>query len=75
MIMELYHYTIDKSKIEVYPADTEGHYRVHWNGVGIGYIYVSDLDDDLGVPIWNGSTPLLNLHAPEIGRYIEEVDL
>jgi len=73
--MELYYYTIDKSKIEVYPADAEGHYTVHWDGVGVGYIYVSDINDDLGEPIWNGNTPLLNHHAPEIGKYIQDVDL
>jgi hypothetical protein len=72
--MDVYNYVIDQDTVQVFPPDQEGNYSVNWNGVNCGHIYVSAIDEDLGEPIWNGSTPLLNLHAPEIGRYIETVD-
>jgi len=73
--MKLYKYTLDKTNIEVKSRDVHAHYHVQWNGVYIGYIYVADICDELGCPIWSGSTPLLNLHAPEIGLYIEDSEL
>jgi hypothetical protein len=70
-----YQYTLDTQKIEILEADGEGHYEVLWENLPVGYIYVSEINDDTGEPIWNGSTPLLNLHAPQIGEYIESVDM
>jgi hypothetical protein len=70
-----YQYELDTRKIEITDADESGHYTVIWEKQEVGYIYVSDLNDDLGEAIWSGSTPYLNLHAPKIGAYIEDCDM
>lgn len=70
-----YHYTLDTRKIEVCNADYGGNYTVMWEGQEVGYIYVSEFNIGTGKPVWNGSTPHLNLVAPEIGLYIEEVGM
>jgi len=73
--MAKYQYTIDKTLIEISEADEDSQYEVFQQNVSIGYIYVSELDDDLGVPIWSGSSPYLNFIAAQLGAYIEEVDM
>ena len=70
-----YRYTLDTRQIEILEPDEEGHFTIIWENLPVGYIYVSEKNDDTGEPIWNGSTPLLNLHAPEIGAYIEDCDM
>jgi len=73
--MSKYQYTIGTRLISICDANEEGYYNVIWEQQHVGYIYVSELNDDTGRPIWNGNTPYLNLIAPEIGLYIEEVDM
>lgn len=71
----MYKYKLDTKNIEISNADENGHYEILIDKRVVGFIYVSDTDVDLGSPIWNGSTPFLNLNAPEIGEYIEDCDL
>jgi hypothetical protein len=74
-IMNRYQYSIDTTQIEIAEPDEEGQYEIFQQNVSIGYIYVSELDDVLCEPIWNGSSPYLNLIAPEIGAYIQDCNL
>jgi hypothetical protein len=52
-----YEYTIDTTLIEINEPDEDSKYEVFQQNVSIGYIYISELDDILGVPIWSGSSP------------------
>jgi len=70
-----YHYTLDTQDIIINEPDVEGRYEVIWSKQHVGYIFVKDIDEDLGLPIWGGSTEYLNQHAPEIGKFIESSDL
>ena len=77
--MEPYHYQIDNhGKIEeliIYRPDTgDERYLVELEGSTVGYLFFSQQDDDLGCPIWEGSTPSLSLIAAELGRFIEKSD-
>jgi hypothetical protein len=78
--METYHYQIDnQGKIEdliIYrPQNESERYRVELDGATVGYLFFSEMDDDLGCPIWEGSTPSLSLIAAELGRVIENGDM
>ena len=70
-----YEYTLDTTLIEIGEVNEDRHYEVFQQNVSIGYIYVSELDDDLLIPIWSGSSPYLNLVAPQLGAYIEDVHM
>ena len=77
--MEQYHYKIDnKGKIEdliIYsPHHEDERYRVELEGLTVGYLYYSQMDNDLARPTWEGSTPSLSLIAAELGRFIESSD-
>jgi len=78
--METYHYQIDnKGKIEDLiihrPQNENERYRVELEGATVGYLFFSEMNNDLGCPIWEGSTPSLSLIAAELGRFIEDSDL
>jgi hypothetical protein len=78
--MEPYHYKIDnQGKIEdlliFTPIKPDERYRVELEGATVGYLFFSQMNDDLECPIWEGSTPSLSLIAQELGRFIESSSL
>jgi hypothetical protein len=70
-----YHLTVDTRKIEVSHPNAEGHYQVTWENRPIGFIFVAELNDVTGRPIWHGNSPELDEVAAEIGVYIEAADM
>jgi len=69
-----YEIVIDNRRVVVYAADSESRYEVRWEGLRIGYVYISAFIKNDGRPIWLGSTPLLNRYATIIGGFIERSD-
>jgi len=63
---------IDYSKIDIRYAD--GRYYINSDKLELGYLFVKDIDTDLGIPIWEGSTPLLKYYASGFGSYIVQSD-
>jgi len=71
--MEKFRYFIEDNVIEVWrPQNIEGMYRVEWDGIYIGYIYVCDLDEDLGTPVWAATTEYARLYVEDLGKLIED---
>ena len=69
-----YRFTVDTRDIEIAAINEHYQYTIIWESLPVGYIYVSELDEDLNLPIWKGSTPYLDTHANAIGRWIESCD-
>jgi len=74
--MEKIRYFTEGNVIEVYrPQNIKGMYRVVWDGIYIGYIYVYDLDEDLGTPIWAATTEYARLYVEDLGKLIEDSEM
>jgi len=58
-----------------YPTYISGMYKVHWDKVFIGYIYVKTINAELGTTVWAGTTPYVELYVNEIGDFIESSNL
>jgi len=58
-----------------YPTYISGMYKVHWDKVFIGYIYVRTVDVHLGTRVWAGTTPYVDLYLNEIGDLIESSNI
>lgn len=62
--------------IEVfYPTYISGMYKVHWDKVFIGYIYVKTVNAELGITVWAGTTAYVDLYIKEIGNLIDSSNL
>jgi hypothetical protein len=57
------------------PATEDERYRIELEGKVLGYLFFSQMNDDLGCPIWEATTPSLSLIASELGEFIERSDL
>ena len=69
-----YQFTVDTRDIEIADINEHYHYTIICDCLPVGYIYVSELDEEFNLPIWKGSTPYLDTHANSIGRWIESCD-
>jgi len=71
--MDKIRYFTENNIIEIFkPQHIEGMYRIEWDGIYIGYIYVCDLDEELGKPIWAATTEYTRLYVEDLGKLIEE---
>jgi hypothetical protein len=48
MMLEPYHYTLDKRQIELLESNEKGHYRIYWEDLPVGFIYRLELGIDVG---------------------------
>ena len=74
-IIMAYNYTIDERDIIIDEINDVGQYDIIWKSYVVGYIYVSKMDEETCEAKWIGSTPYLNLIAPELGSFIENFDV
>jgi len=71
--MEKFRYYIEENVIDVNrPQNIEGMYRVEWDGIYIGYIYVCGINEDVGRPVWAATTEYVRLYVEDLGRLIED---
>lgn len=74
--MDKLNYEIEGRQLTVYyPEDESGQYRVKWEGYDIGYLYISEISEDLGTPFWQASSDRLALFKEELGDFIESASL
>lgn len=75
-MQDIIQYTLDGRGYTIYyPVGNSEMYRVTSDKMQIGYIHVAEVNEDTGENIWIGSNLESNILAPELGRYIEEVNM
>jgi hypothetical protein len=74
--MDKIRYFTENDIINIYkPQHLPGMYRVEWNEVYIGYIYVCDFDEERGAPVWAATTEYARVYVEELGKLIEANDM
>lgn len=65
--MEKINLVIEGGVVEInYPTDDRGRYQIVWDKIPLGYMYVTELDEDLGTPVWVATTPHVKLYLTEL---------
>jgi hypothetical protein len=67
-----YHYILQTRAIELIECEEPGRYNVFWEDLPVGFVYKLEIGINAGDIVWAGSSPFLNLHAEEIGSYIQQ---
>jgi hypothetical protein len=57
------------------PATEDERYRIEFEGKVQGYLFFSQINDDLGGPVWEATAPSLSLIANKLGEFIERSGL
>lgn len=73
--MANWNYNIHDRDVNITEGNEDGQYTVTWDDQNLGYIYMVEVSDDTGRPVWAGSTPYLNELSTELGEFLDKCNL